>query len=225
MKHSDVQRNNDVDEYVTPYELALAAVNLLKPHLTDSPRLLDAGANTGVWGKAAREVFPNAYILGVELMEMPCPEWYDTWYPNTNFLEWELPSFWMFDGGIGNPPYSDRLTGKRRTIVDSFILHSLRFIRFGGPLVQLLRTNFGHGVHRNSTGLLSTNGPKEEYRCLPRPSFYGEDVRIQQNSTNTHDYSVFKFISGKHYPHILSYPLFWRERDRRASISINPQGD
>lgn len=222
MDYSDTQRNNDVDEYVTPYELALESVKLLVPHLSDHPRILDAGANKGVWGKAVREVFPNAFIMGVELMNMPKPEWYDDWHV-ANFLEWE--TFVTFDAGVGNPPYSDRLTGKRRTIVDDFILHSLKFIKYGGPLVQLLRTNFGHGIHRNSKGLLSTNGPKEEYRCVPRPSFYGEDVRIQKNSTNTHDYSVYKFISGKHYPYLLSYPLFWRSNDRRASVDSNSQGD
>jgi hypothetical protein len=207
--HSDITRNNEVDEYITPYELAQAVVWQIPPMFSSAPRVLDAGANSGVWGKAVREAFPDAYIIGVELMDMPNPGWYNEWYSGTDFLTFETEPCQL---GTGNPPYSSRLTGKRKTIVDSFIKHSLELLEYGAPLYQLLRTNFAHAKGRwNKNGVLSYNNAYEEWKCMPRPSFYAEDQRIQRTSTNTHDYSVYVFVKGQNYPYTRSFPLMWKK--------------
>jgi hypothetical protein len=206
--YSDVSRNNEVDEFITPFQLALETVKrMIIPHPSNI-RVLDAGANKGVWGQAFRAIYPNAFIVGVELMDMPKPESYDAWYGGTDFLTWDCPV--LFDIVIGNPPYSCRLTGKRQTIVDKFIMKDLQCLQPRAPLYQLLRANFAHAKGRYTKGIFKDNAPAEEWKCMPRPSFYEEDERIQRKSTNAHDYSVYYFINGVHHHWCKTTPFMWR---------------
>lgn len=101
-----MRERDNFDHYPTPIKLCAAALRQF-PH-ANSPsfkwRILDPGAGTGVWGEAARQIWPSAEIHGLELRDVE---------PNKNYDHWLTGNYMLtrykikFDFIIGNPPYSD----------------------------------------------------------------------------------------------------------------------
>lgn len=204
------QANQDLNEFITPKELANAMASLITNHYpTQLPlRVLDAGANTGVLGSAVHRWYPKAFIVGVELMKMPrIPDAYDVYLDSTDFLSnptlEQLLGIDTFDVVIGNPPYT--VNGK--STAEEFVRTGLKYLKFGGLSIQLLRTNFLHsmerywidGQERQVPGFWQEFPPKYVYVSVRRPSFYKQDSRTKsygKANTNAHDYSVFVFAKG-----------------------------
>jgi hypothetical protein len=203
--YNSEQRNSAVDEFITPEGLIRACVHVIAKLITPT-RILEPGANTGQWGKVLREVFPYAFITGIEIMDIPKPEWYDDWIVG-DFLTYN-PGI-DFDLVIGNPPYSCYLSGKRQTVALSFVKHSLELLS-GGFLGFLLNTNFRHPAKH--VELFKQHRPIVIGDCVGRPSYYKADKRTKtygKANTNAYNYAFFVWQMGysKEYNH--EFSLEW----------------
>lgn len=101
----------DSDLYVTPRENVEIALDFLVERVSallhrNNWRILDLGAGPGVWGQAVRVRWPNAFIHGVELRDIPNPGSYDLW-SRIDMRSWAaVYACPTFDLVLGNPPYS-----------------------------------------------------------------------------------------------------------------------
>lgn len=192
-------RNDLVDEFYTPTPVARATVALVPEKITetsDPVRVLDPGANKrGIFGKCVRERWPFALIHGIDILQCEPPPFYDAWFIH-DYLDWS-PSV-TYDLIIGNPPYSDYRSGKRKTVVDQWVSHSLSLLREGGYLLFILRTNFSLGISRYLPGGIHKEcGYLDEIPIAPRCNFYDEDDR-EDGPGPPHDYSVFVWQKGNY---------------------------
>lgn len=140
-------------------------------------RMLDPGAGDGCWGEVARELWPEAFITGVERRDVPRHNCYDEWlvgdYP-------EVGGEGYYDLIIGNPPFK---------YCQQFITHGLGQLEYGGNLVFLLRLGFAGGQRRRD-GLFRTNPPRLVAVCSKRPSFSGD------GRTKPIEYAMFFWQRG-----------------------------
>lgn len=163
--------------FETPPDLALAGLRYLRDHyiefIIDSfDWAVDAGAGTGIWGKAARRVFgPSLALCGVD-------NWFDDpGAPRDPYHVWYKMDYLKFGDGVtdapklifGNPPYDRKKTAER------FVIHSLKLLPPGGYLIFLLRLGMLAGQWRNE--FFWPEYPPEEILVLgERPSFTGNAV-------------------------------------------------
>jgi len=221
MKRSDISRNKDMHEYLTPIGLAKAMVNLIPKRAGKygiPQYVLDPGANSyqGPFGWALHTLRPDCRTIGIELLEVEKSEttYYDLFYSGINFLtSIDLEGGWykhLFKSGrwiddiICNPPYAVN----RKPTAELFVRQAMNCLQSGGTAVFLLRLNFlcsQERWHKNGiTGLFKQIKPKKVLALPRRPSFFKEDPRMieyfLQKKTNAHDYAVFVFekdYSGK----------------------------
>lgn len=168
------KRDRD-DFYPTPYGVALDALN----YIPGEPQcILDPGAGTGVWGRAAREHFPRATITGVDVRPIPKARGYHFWFTGDYLLmDGSAPAF---DLVVGNPPYK---------YAEQFVRQSWKLLEPGGYLVFLLRLNFLEGQGRRF-GIWRTHPLKECVVCSKRVSFSGD------GKTNATAYGYFIWQKG-----------------------------
>lgn len=120
------------DEYRTPVNVVrtiareLWRLEVLTP---DVQSFIDPSAGGGAWGQAIRPFLNNPYIVGYDIQNLPKPEGYDMWYPETNFLKTQN---WGFRLLATNPPFS-------RDIMMDF-LH--KCLKSSYHVVLLFRTSF-----------------------------------------------------------------------------------
>lgn len=230
--YSTEQRNNDLDEYLSPAGLIVRVVSLLDRHaFTKQPfTVLDPGANRGQWGTAIKQAFPHAIVTGVEIMDLPKPDAYDYWY-NEDFLAWKTNQ--RFDVVIGNPPYSTRLNGKKQVIAERFIRKSIGLFTPRGWLYFVLRSNIRHSRERlwkdrqkrTKPGLHQELHYFEAWALSPRPSFYREDAREENfgtSKTNAHDYDLFTWTAQWQLPFGFSLELDWEYDYDKALPTLYP---
>lgn len=184
------------DFFETPRELCDAAMKFLAPVIVQPMTILDAGAGNGVWGEAARQAFPDAFIVGVELdNNFPVNPAYNQWFYG-DYLKFK-PAH-TFTHVIGNPPYS---------LAEEFIQHSKGLMTLAGRLVFLLRLEFLASQGRRK-GLYAQFPLEHVAVCSRRPSFNGT------GKTQPQDYALFKFRNSG----VFNKPTleFWdyKERDR-----------
>lgn len=227
---SSVTRNSNTDEFLTPKNLIRNCLWLLTRNYDreDVFTVLDPGANLGQWGDVLREYFPNAYITGVEIMDLPKPASYDEWVVG-DFLRWHPET--TYDVVIGNPPYSVRYRGKREVVAERFVRHSLELLNDKGWAYLLLRTGWAASRTRlwkdrdirTKPGIHQMHHYLEEYHVTPRPSFYAEDSRTEQygtTKTNAHEYALFTWAKGWWPTFGFSRHLDW-EYDRQVSWPLS----
>lgn len=203
---SDIQRNGDLDEFITPPTLIRACLSTLWHDRNETYTILDPGCNRGQWGTIIRQEFPNAFIVGVEYMDVPKNNDYNVWLPNQDFFAWQ-PDV-VFDFVLGNPPYSIT-TDKRRVVVDKWIKHSFRFLSKDGIMGYVLRKGFNHNLRAWRT-VLNDYPPLREHMLIPRPNFYGNhDTRTDGSSGAQWDYS-FVLFDNNYKGATQSVPLFWK---------------
>lgn len=131
---------NPHDFYQTPKELVFALLSFVPGN---PQRILDVGAGKGVWGEAARSIWPDAQITGIELQDFPQPSAYDCWLANTDFLTWKPDH--NFDLVMGNPPYSVQGTQHG---AGKIARKGYRLLADGGTQLLLLKTEFLNGQWR-----------------------------------------------------------------------------
>lgn len=125
------------------------------------PITLDSGAGGGIWGEKAKERWPEADIIGVELRPLPKPEAYSLWDIG-DYLDFDWEGFDLI---IGNPPF-----GK----LEAFVRHSLNKLHKGGILVFLTPLSFLQGKGRGN-GLFMEFPPFLIAACKERPKFTGNN--------------------------------------------------
>lgn len=145
------------DSYWTPEWAVEMCLDLVQ----GKPRsMLDPAAGGGVWGKVARERWPDALIIGNEIdRDLPKHPAYSQWvrsdFLGTNYRE-------RFDLIVGNVPYSEGAA-------ERFVRRSLPLLSFGGRLIFLLRLTFLEGKAR-ATGLFQEY-PLQRVHVLGRVNF------------------------------------------------------
>lgn len=180
------------DFYPTPLGLCRAALRLLPPE--EYQWILDPGSGTGVWGIAARELFPQSYIVGVE--KFPCnycahkQGTYDE-YHYEDFLTW-TPSV-AFSTIIGNIPYSH---------AKEFIDKSLDILGHGGRILFLLRLAFLESRKRYKWW--KEVPLKKVWVLANRPSFTND------GHTDETAYALYLFEKGYDAMPVLDW-LSWEE--------------
>lgn len=178
------------DFYETPFGLAYYYMKEFLHPTTDKPFILDAGAGTGIWGKAARNLFPKAYIMGVDLSEKP-----DLFDLSPYYNEWVLEDYLNIDADIidpdiiiGNPPYS---------LAEPFIRKSLELLGEYGQLHFLLRLNF-LGSQKRMSGIWKEYPPEFVTVSPRRPSFFS--TKEGSKTTDAIEYAIFQWNNFKSKP-------------------------
>jgi len=167
---------NPNDFFETPMPLVTACLSKMAHWQPET--VLDVGCGYGAWGRGARTAWPEARIVGVDIVpRLPVEHPYDNFYRN-DFLDVELG---MFDFVIGNPPYSSK---SNRNLAADLVMHGLDCLGEDGRLGFLLKTEFVNADNRYNT-LFRINPPAEQWVAVQRPSFYGN------GRSNTICYSFF----------------------------------
>lgn len=160
-------KRRDFDFYPTPLHVAVDALSFLPTEL-EATRILDPGAGTGIWGRAARRLYPYAHIMGYEVRtETEKPNAYDVWRHEDFLLS---PPFEHSNLVIGNPPYE---------YAEQFVRGGLDNLLSGGYLIFLLRLNFLESQARVKT-LYRDYPPQTVIVRASRVSFTGDG---QSNAT------------------------------------------
>ena len=181
VKKEDGGIDNPLDFYCTPHELWEAVISQC---VKRSPsRLLDLGAGQGIAGQAARKLFSNTHITGVEIdgiWHQPHPA-YNQWFVD-DVLQGD-PNM-QYDCILSNPPYSNPETN----IAEKFVLKARQMLTDDGIMVFILRTAFRNAARRWDN-IFDHYRPMVDMPIMPRPSFWYE--LNGKRETNTEDYSVF----------------------------------
>lgn len=172
----NLPKRNDFDFYPTPLSVAQDALTYI-PLTTNPSCILDPGAGTGVWGRAARGLFPKATITGIDMRPVPRPAAYNFWFTGDYLLMDAAPAF---DLVMGNPPYK---------YAEQFVRQAYRMLEPNGYLIMLLRMNFLEGQAR-ADGLWRTHPLKQAVVCSKRVSFSGD------GKTNATAYAYFIWQKG-----------------------------
>ena len=178
----------DLDAYYTPINKVLDGLGVVLDDLSRSDdvfdadlRILDPGAGSGRWGADCRNLWPQAWIAGVEVREVRPADAYDQWVTGAfNELTIADPEPGTWDLVIGNPPYA---------LASQFIEASLHYLRPGGRLLFLLRLAFLEGKGRGG-GLFREHPVKRVEVCVNRPSF------TDNGRTNATAYAFFLWERG-----------------------------
>lgn len=171
-----MRKRDKHDFYPTDYKVCLAALKLL-PQGRVFDRILDAGAGTGVWGLAARYLYPQAHIVGVELRGVKPHAAYNEWFHRS----YKGSRLDPVDLGIGNPPYK---------LAEQFVLRSLGLLAARrGVLLQLLQLNFLASQGRR-TGIFAKYPPLAVYVMSRRPSFI-HDWSENAGNTDATEYAIY----------------------------------
>lgn len=185
------------DQYYTPQNLALAALQTLryKLPLFEPLTCLEPGCGCGVHLDCAQDVFPSiVYTAGVDIE-------FDVVDPShehiiIDFLEWQPET--KFDLIVTNPPFS---------LTDEFIHKSRELLSKNGVMLFLQRYGFIASIDRRY-GLWTEVALRETWICVPRPIF------IRQSGGDSCEYAYYLMDDGcPQLPVILDW-LDW-EKDRR----------
>ena len=169
-------KRQDFDFYPTPLAVAQDALTHV-PIMINPTCILDPGAGTGVWGKAARGLFPQSTITGIDLRPVPKVPAYNFWFHADYLLMDAAP---VFDLVIGNPPYK---------YAEQFVRQSMKMLEIQGCLILLLRLNFLESQSR-ATGLWREHPPLKVVVSSKRVSFTGD------GKTNATAYAYFIWQKG-----------------------------
>lgn len=195
-----LRERDDFDDYPTPIELCRAALAEC-PLASTQPKarlyIMDPGAGRGNWGTAAREIWPNSVIYGIEVRTLNQPPAYDYWLTGDYIFRPSLYKLDRFDMVIGNPPYGDLWDQRQRKLAkqakqenkkyqrpprpikqpvadaEAFVRKALSELTHGGWVVFLLRLAFLEGQDRYRR-LWRYAIPSNVLTLSRRPSFTGD---------------------------------------------------
>lgn len=180
------------DTYLTPRENVGVAFSFLlerdlgldaDENVTESRpwRFLDLGAGAnGVWGEVARCLWPDAFIHGVEIQNVPKPAAYN-WWSCVDMRSWaELYSGKKYDAVFGNPPYA---------LAETAVRIGLDRVEDGGWVAMLLPITF-----------LSSQGRRDGlFRQHPLTYYAQFSQRIswtKNGRTPPRDHALYVFVKG-----------------------------
>lgn len=169
---------HDLDFYATSPGFAHAALNELPPAFAPL-KILDPGAGTGVWGRAAKARWPDCRVTGVELRDTPCPPAYSFWSANTDYVAHDPPHR-QYDLIVGNPPFKP---------AEAFVRKSMGLLREGGYCFFLFRLAFLEGQERFA-GLWQDYPPKRVIVASRRINFTG--------NSNPNSYAMYLWQKAWH---------------------------
>lgn len=175
------------DFYPTPLALCEAALALIPLDIRNGYKhrqefIVDPCAGTGVWGVAARKRWPDAYISGCDIRDIPQPNAYDHWLPKWDFIHQAVGG--NADVVMSNPPYK---------FAEEFTRKSIRFLDSGGYHVSLMRLAFLEGQARG-TGLWRDLPPLSVHVLSRRPSFITEGKN--KGKTDATAYALYIWREG-----------------------------
>lgn len=221
----------ELDWYPSPDALCRAALGIL-PAAFIPRSILDPGAGSGPWGKAASEKWPNARITGVELRECERPTGYTEWLQGSfidipeptepNLLKVSSPekyeklrkayelTLWAREQRVVRPGADferpDLIIGNPPfEYAEEFCRKSFEALRPGGFVVFLLRLAFLCGQGRGRGFWIEF--PAYSFHPLPeRPSFTGD------GGTDSTEYAIFCWRKGFTGETLLR-PLWWKRQE------------
>lgn len=192
----------DFDHYPTPLPLCRTALGLVREMVTlpigpSVPCILDPGAGSGPWGTAARELWPDSHITGVEIREdAPQPPCYNEWFsrsfvgipvpaplkPMGRFEEWSdyekrKAKHDLLTWCRSRPIYRHQVTfdivmgNPPYEYAEEFCRTAMKYLRHGGIMVYLLRLAFLEGQDRGEL-FWPHFPPRYVYVHPQRPSFF-----------------------------------------------------
>lgn len=159
-----LKKRDPHDHYPTPKEVCDLMVSLALP---TAKKILDPGCGTGIFGRSAREQWPDAVIGGVDMYDYPDPagnmESYNL-VVKEDYLTYQPDE--KYDLIIGNPPYR---------VAQQFIMHSRDLLASAdAQLMFLLRLSFLESAKRFNN-LWPVYRPHTVVVCSNRPSFTGDN--------------------------------------------------
>lgn len=169
------------DWYETPFDLALAAFDAIEKvnglgkgqlkHVQSFWSVLDAGAGTGVWGRAAISRLWDCHVTGVELGLEPPSRGYDAWR-HGDFLT--MPFYERYSLVMGNPPFDQ---------AEDFVRRAYDLLVPGGIVLYLLPLSF-LGSGSRGRGLWREFPHRHLDVVIDRPSFDG-------HGTDAMEYGIY----------------------------------
>lgn len=190
-----VMRPRDTfDHYPTPDPVAGSMCSYVNPDSRGVEYILDPGAGTGVFGRAARARWPGAVIVGTDIRALSRPRAYNFWYSGATVAYDFIANpecAPIFDLVIGNPPYGKIGRYKVRNAAELFVRKSLELTRDGGIVAFLLRLAFLEGQDRGAD-FWQQYPPEHVKVCSERVSYTGD------GRTDATAYAFFYWRKGWH---------------------------
>ena len=212
--HEHVE-DNPHDDFPTPLLLAQAICRRLAETVHEPLRIVEPSANDGVFLACARETWPGARLIAVELQ----PKYEAALRERADGVligDWLAFAQLIAERGganliLGNPPYKP---------AEAHIRAALRALPPGGVLALLLRINFVAGIER-ALGLWQEFPPSDVHPIAQRPSF--RKNKKGKRSSDMTEYGLYVWVHpqpGEPWPeHTRLHTkrsLVWRERGRRT---------
>lgn len=179
------------DFYQTEHNLIQAVMDVLRP---DNPfSVLDLGAADGRWGHGLVDYLANhamrlPLLSGIDIRELPRPEYFTQWYSPANFLDPDVQGQMKKDrlGGydviLSNPPFK---------YAEEFVRGGWDLLAFGGVMAYLLPIAF-MATQTRYFGLWNELHPAHVYVCSRRPSFY----KSEKSRTNLDDFAIYVWMKN-----------------------------
>ena len=173
-------------EFYTPDALALAVCKTLHEQGISPGYVLEPGCGGGAFLRAARETWPRADLMGVDLAPA-CTG------PGLVSRMDLFSLTWSYDLILGNPDFSR---------AEEIVRHCLGLRAPGGYLAFLLRLNMLGGIGRASL--------YAEYPLWLLQPIAGRPSFTSDGKTDSSDYGLFVWREGHTGPGKILQPLIWR---------------
>lgn len=187
------------DAYITPSGLPDAIVAWLSTLGIKPGRVVEPSVGTGAFARAAKAVWLNAAIYGVDIRpecEKLCADVLDGFWAG----DWEdiapilVTDYRMLI--LGNPPFSKAA---------QHIRQALDILKTGDHLAFLLRVGFLGSYKRAKNFWPNTPGMRWFRAIAPRPSFAFD-------GNDNSEYAMYVFEKGYDGPcELIEEPLIWRD--------------
>lgn len=211
MKITSKKDRREHEFYPTPVPIALAITKLVAELVGDVKHIIEPSAGSGSFVRAAREVFPAANILAIDIRPDVRQQCLDAGADGFIAQDWPTyvrehkSSFRETTLVIGNPPFRSPVGGARGDLATAHILAALDALRPDSYLALLLR--LPHLCGRNRAEKLWARGGL--FALVPlavRPKYVN-------NRSDACEYALYLWKSGHAGEAKLLPPLLVEEPD------------